>query len=542
MVKGQYRFLTRHFFDRLFDKESIAEGADPRANVIQTIGLLAVPGLMLTFWMQASPYFVVSYSMIVMGLVMVFKWDCLFPDRRDYLNLGSLPIRYRDLFLAKVTALWIFLTIFAVSSNFFSSLMAPVARGRGSLLANFVAHIAAVFGGALFMALTFAALQGVLINVLPHRLFRRVSPVIQMISITVLLTIFLIYPLIVSSIEPLARNGSATLYYFPLFWFLGVYRAVLPGVDPSPVFHRLALNGLYGLVAAGGLSLATYAIAYRRHSQSILEAVDFRPPREAGWQSWLSSRVDRTLAGSAVQRACFRFIKSILTRSARHQVFVAVYLAIGLSLGLSSLFSVNPKASFPFRVVEDGMLALPLILSFFVVSGLRATFNIPYELGGNWIFRVTETQHAAEYVTATHRFIAFYGVLPLMLLTSALEFSYWPWRQAAFHVAYESIIAVILLQVVLFNFRKVPFTCSYYPGKKNMAILAGVYLYGFTTYSSTMVALERWLLVSPVRGVIFLIVGIGAICAFSSARDRRNSGRLIYEEESNTQLQGLGLN
>jgi hypothetical protein len=230
-----------------------------------------------------------------------------------------------------------------------------------------------------------------------------------------------------------------------------------------------------------------------------------------------------------------------LTRSARHQVFLAVYLAIGLSLGLSSLFSVDPKASFPFRVVDDGMLALPFILSFFVVSGLRATFNIPYELAGNWIFRVTETQHAAEYVTATRRFIAFYGLLPLMLVIAALEFTYWPWRQAAFHLAYESIVALILLQVVLFNFRKVPFTCSYYPGKKNMAILAGVYLYGFTTYSSTMVALERWLLISPIRGLIFLIAGIVVIYSLSSGR-RRDSARLIYEEESNTRLQSLRLN
>ena len=103
-MKSHYRFLTRHFFDRLFDKESISEGSDARATLIQTIGLLAVPGLMLTFWIRVSPYFFVSYSMIVMGLVMVFKWDSLFPDRRDYVNLCSLPIRYRDLFVAKVAA------------------------------------------------------------------------------------------------------------------------------------------------------------------------------------------------------------------------------------------------------------------------------------------------------------------------------------------------------------------------------------------------------------------------------------------------------
>jgi hypothetical protein len=52
---SQFLFLTRHFFDRFFDKDSITADADPRANLYQTIGMLAVPGLMLAFWNQLSP-------------------------------------------------------------------------------------------------------------------------------------------------------------------------------------------------------------------------------------------------------------------------------------------------------------------------------------------------------------------------------------------------------------------------------------------------------------------------------------------------------
>ena len=229
-------------------------------------------------------------------------------------------------------------------------------------------------------------------------------------------------------------------------------------------------------------------------------------------------------------------------RSSRHQVFLAVYLAIGLSLGLSSLFSINPRSAFPLGVVPDGMLAMPHILSFFVVSGLRATFNIPYELTGNWIFRLMESQDSEKYVAATRKWVVVYAVLPLMLLMAALEFVYWPWKDAVFHLAFESIVSLLLLQIIFFNFRKVPFTCAYYPGKKNMAILAGVYLYGFTAYSSSMIALESWLIVSPARGLLFLIGGIAALAALSSARRRQDPARLIYEEQSDTQLQSLGLN
>jgi hypothetical protein len=186
------------------------------------------------------------------------------------------------------------------------------------------------------------------------------------------------------------------------------------------------------------------------------------------------------------------------------------------------------------------MLALPLILSFFVVSGLRATFNIPFELPGNWIFRITNSHDSRHHVTATRKWVTVFGLLPLALVVTTIEFAYWPWADAIFHLVFEAIISLILVQVLFFNFRKVPFTCSYYPGKKNMAILAGVYLYGFTTYSSSMVALENWLLLSPPRAFVFLIAGMTAIVALSAAR-RRKHAPLIYEEQSDTQLQSLEL-
>jgi len=537
---SQTRHLTRHFFDRFFDKDSISPGSDPAASVIQTLSLLAVPGLMLVFWMRFSPYFFISYSMIVMGFVMIFKWDSLFPDRRDYLILGSLPIRYRDLFFSKAKALLLFISMFAVSTNFFATLISPGGRGKGPAWLNFIAHVSGVFGGGLFMTLGFAALQGILIALLPHRLFRRISPVFQMLSIATLLTIFLIYPLIDASIRPLASRSSELMDYFPIFWFLGLYIYLLPGGDPNPIYGALALKAVYGLTAAGILCTATYAIAYKRHAQSILEAEDIVPRVQDRWQSRVADRFEETLFGPPVQRACFRFIGAILARSSKHQVFVAIYLAIGLSLGLTSLLTINPSAPFPFAISANGMLALPLILSFFVLSGLRATFNVPYQLPANWMFRIADSLDAGEHAEATRKWVAVRGLLPLALLVAVLEFGYWPWKDAAEHLVFEAVVSLVLLQILFFSFRKVPFTCSYYPGKRNLAILIGVYLYGFTIYSSTMVALESWLVVDFRRLFAFVLLSLGLILILSSAR-RRSRGRLIWEEQSDAQLQGLGL-
>ena len=530
--RSQFRFLVRHFFDRFFDKDSIAANTDPRANVYSTIGLLAVPGLVLEFFIGLPPDFVVFYSMIVTGLIMVFKWDSLFPDRRDYLILGSLPIRYRDLFFAKVAALCLFLGIFTVSANFVATLMAPLGR-NGTVWANLFGHLSGIYGGALFMALGFAAFQGILITILPSHLFRRVSPLIQMVSIAILLATFLTYPFIVANLVWLARNGSSAMERFPLLWFLGIY--LLPN-HSDPLIRRLALNALYGLFVVAAISLVTYAIAYRRYTRGVLDAVDSSPSGDDSWRIRLARRRDSVLLRHPVQCACFRFIGNILLRSSRHQVFLAVYLAVGLSLGVYSLISPT------FEIVPNGVLALPLMLSFFVVSGLRAVFNIPHELEGNWIFRLTEACDSKGYVAATRKWVAVYGVVPLMLFVVTLEFAYWPWKDALFHIAFESMVCLILIQILFFNFRKVPFTCAVFPGKKNLAVLAGIYLYGLTTYRSSMVALELWLSVSSTRGLIFVIGGIVTLIVFSYARRRRPSSRLIYEEQSDTQIQVLGLN
>ena len=80
-----------------------------------------------TLWLRAGDRYVfVCYSMVVMGFVMTFKWDSLFPDRRDYLILTPLPISLREFFVAKVIALCSFLLLFVVAINLFSCVLIPV--------------------------------------------------------------------------------------------------------------------------------------------------------------------------------------------------------------------------------------------------------------------------------------------------------------------------------------------------------------------------------------------------------------------------------
>src|ERR1017187_5201681 len=126
-------------------------------------------------WVLLSDYyFFVMFSMVVMGFVMVFEWDALFPDRKDYLILTPLPLSGGSIFAGKTLALVIFLGLFAVDANFFCTMLAPlVTGGEGTpapVIGRLIAvHAASVLGAGTFVALSIASVQGVLINLLTGR-------------------------------------------------------------------------------------------------------------------------------------------------------------------------------------------------------------------------------------------------------------------------------------------------------------------------------------------------------------------------------------
>src|SRR5882672_8551624 len=179
------RILIRHFFERFFDKESLSPQGEPEANFTQALGFLAAPGAFIVLLFQPLSVrawdlvmircFFVSFSMTIMGFIVVFEWDALFPDRRDYQILTPLPIGLWTLFLAKAMALGLFVGVFLLDVNFFSAPMWPGIDGGKDLLGAMAAHLAMVMLSGLFAALAMATVQGVLVALLPAEVFRRVS-------------------------------------------------------------------------------------------------------------------------------------------------------------------------------------------------------------------------------------------------------------------------------------------------------------------------------------------------------------------------------
>ena len=251
--------LVRHFFSRFFDNDLIAintDAADMRATVINILAMLAAPGMLLPFLfmskytnLQMQPMYVrdlaslgekeffICFSMTVMGLVTVIEWEMLFPDRRDYANLTPLPIRLRTMFGAKIVALLAFLTVFSVAINAFLPVMFPAVVLQKEPLLNVIpfarCHIVSILAANTFVFFFCVAVQGILMNVLGYRVFRRVSPYVQFALVALLILMFSSPGELCPSCDRRAINPAA-VYAFPPLWFLGLYQVCI-GLDESSV-------------------------------------------------------------------------------------------------------------------------------------------------------------------------------------------------------------------------------------------------------------------------------------------------------------------
>jgi hypothetical protein len=497
------------------------------ANVYQVIGAIATPGLFVTLFVmplfmdlatqtpgpdvdwqiRGIRLFFPAYSFAVTGFATLFEWDVLFPDRRDFLILAPFPVRLRELFGAKFAALGVFILTIVVAVNFFPTVLLPLFSmlipkiGVTGIIRLTLTQIAATVGASLFAFFAVAALQGVLINVTTPAIFRRTSPVVQMCGMSLMVIALLTFPLYMLLLRPLTESHSVWPWLVPPVWFTGLYDLLLPNGDAS--FALFGILGLKALAIAIAVFALAWALGFRRHYRRVLESEDTS---------------SRTPALSPIggfirlpeERAIFEFSGRILARSTKHRMFLATYLSVGISFGLLTTLVVRAgKLDYS----NEGLRTFPFLIAFFVISGLRAALQFPAELASNWVFRLTESSWAEVARSATRKRVLAGGLVPVLLLTLPLEIAVWGWTQGAMHFLFQLTCGALLIEVLFWRFTKVPFTCSWFPGRINLALLAVAYLYGFTSYSFRMADLEKAIDENSLYGVCFFVLAAMLLAA-----------------------------
>jgi hypothetical protein len=409
------------------------------------------------------------------------------------------------------------------------SMFIPNLRGAGLRLA--AAQIAATGGASAFAFLMVAAGQGILINVTSPRIFRRISPWIQMAGMSLMITMVLGFPVYSVFLRPAVEQKQSWLYLFPPAWFSGLYEMFLGGQNQYLVSLgslAIKMTGLATLVI-----IVTWGLGFRRHFRRTLEAEDTaHRPRTWFVPHW---SVPHWLASSPPERAIFGFMGKTLGRSQKHQFFLAAYLSAGLAIAL--FFGVAIRDG---RIAwsPGGVRSVAFVLGFFVISGFRAMFQFPAELASNWLFRITEARWTEVSRNATRKLVLAIGLVPLLIFSLPLEIAVWNWPTVLEHSAVQLLAAGLLVELFFWSFDKVPFTCSYFPGRTSLALLVVLYVYGITGYSFHMADLES---VMERHWAVAVLVFAAAAVALILARRRHPDAGGVRFDGSEPVIQSLEL-
>jgi len=544
--------LTRHFFRALFDFGVFTqEGADAFVRlVIGLISLIVTSGLLLVY-MYAKKYaalfaaatpqpyaealvadttLAIALPMWLVAVVTVLVSHSLFPDDTDFRVLMPLPVGRDLIFGSKLLALTLFGALFAATTHAaISPLVLLISAGRWavdaiplSLLAFWVVSVPA----SLFALLTVVAINGAVITCLPRN---RVHGAVAALRSAMLGALVLALPLVMAlpaQAGRLARESSLMLFAPPA-WFMGVERVLLGHHDRYFLELAQLAAVAFGIVAA--VALLSYIVLYRRFDRVMLHAFGVSRRRV------FRARIDGKPARAAVRD----FTAATLRRSALHQGVVIALATCGVALAAngalrSGLAGWLGGAAVPAREVVAAVTQMPFTLIVVLGIAARASLALPIEPKANWVFQLTERNaiRGDALDSAARVTTWFAAVLPVVLTAP------WQWLvagpRAIVAAAMTLVIGLLWVEVLLRDWQRIPFTCSYLPGKHTVAqsslAAVGIFVVGGAVASG----LEFLSLRAPSPRPALMIAGALAVVVAVMRRQRRlrwAQAPLMFDDE-----------
>ncbi|MBV8895601.1 MAG: hypothetical protein JO051_03745 [Acidobacteriaceae bacterium] len=291
-------------------------------------------------------------------------------------------------------------------------------------------------------------------------------------------------------------GGQSYAHALPSFWFLGIYQTLAhvtrPGMD------LLGQRALFATGAAVAISIAAYTLCYRKRFLRLAESLDViggaRHAHRIHFPDWLVTSIFPT----RFECACANFIGAVLLRSERHLMFIGAYLGIGLVLtAQTAMDSFNRHAAS--LVPDSDLLAIPLMIAFFIATGLRFAFDMPATLNANWLFRAI-LEHPSPNPRRPVRKIMLLSVLTWQIaVLLPLTWMRSGWQIAAMHTLWVAVLSTTLIELLLARFQKIPFTCSTRPDipRLLMRILGAVF--GVLIVVPILASMEQSMLLNPLR-------------------------------------------
>ena len=534
----EFRILYRQFLPRVVDLELLSVHADvPRflgqfASILvlislsRALGLLyaadgLAPGAYLSFAWRGQQD-LISSTMLLVGLVTIASWDSTFPDRKDVMVLSPLPIAPRTILGAKIAASASILGLAVLTLNFAAGIAWPIFIGshhESSLgfLQALAAYWLTILVASLFLYCSVLAVQGLTSLLLPRGLFLVSSACFQMAAVCLFLGVYFLQPTI-TSVE-MAPTASSWLNWSPPLWFFTLFNQLNGSLPPE--FHGMAQRAWCGTAMAVSGAIAALVLCYVRSMRKMLEQPDLvSGGHSLGWTPRL---------GNPLQSAVVLFSFRSILRSRQHRLAVAAYAAVIFLIALPWL-QIELSSPTPVPLTADFLTSTFIIVSLTVLC-LRGVFSLPISLTANWVLRTTQLCPTEKYIAATRSTLLLLGVAPAWLIVALLSLRLRPWHEVAIHLLVLAFVGWLLAEVALINFYKVPFTCSYLPGKVHIQVMFWCAMVLLAAFAISSAEVELPALGSAVRSS--LIIAVLAACGLALWRfnnHRAKSAQLYFEE------------
>ena len=521
-----FRIVWKAFLEQFVANESTTSDLQMRRAIIGVATFLVMPGLFLMMRTMSSyeltlkiaearnmPEMVetrlaqmavlfVSYSMVTTGLLTVFIWDTLVFDKRDSMVLGPLPVSGTTVVAAKLAALATFLVGLALTVNVTSGVPFALVTGatEGHLLRHLAGHLTGTIGGAVFLFCALVTVRGLLVLLVSPQFATTVGSLLQFIFLSAVLC-FMMVP---------TAMGKSTV---PIAWFFGLFELIRgsrePGVD------ALAQRALIALpISVAGAIAVTFG-GYWRQMRAALA-----PPARVGASAGVRRRVARLLAGrDSLARATADFVLITLARSRPQQVPVAI--AASLAVAIIGVTLATRDGGFEeLQTPRTAVLWIPIVLGYWIIVGLRASFVMPTELPAAWAFRVHSRMPSASYWAGVRAALVAFAIGPALAANVFVVGPLLGWKIAGVHTVVVSLAIFITAQFASLLTDSVPFTRAYPPGHAKLKTRWQLYLLGMYAAAYLPVRMELRAFYEPHRWLVLLGWSVLLIVALEIAGRR----------------------
>jgi hypothetical protein len=225
-------------------------------------------------------------------------------------------------------------------------------------------------------------------------------------------------------------------------------------------------------------------------------------------------------------------------------MMLAFYLGLGVSCAVGYANAYLGGFRSAGTTISVSFLLVTIVTTILTVFSLRVVASLPISLSANWVIRITQIRPARDYQKAVRVSWLALGLAPPLLLTAAILVAAYPWAPALRHFLLMLCLGILLVELCLYTFPKIPLTCSYLPGKAQIDFVFWACLMLIFRLLNEGAEIESRMLrhVLSCTGLILIAaIAAGAMRWLSESR-ASSTEDLLFEEEYSSEVTSLKLN